>query len=115
MAENDKFADEMLTDEQLEGVAGGSKLETIVDGGELWSRGLLPDYAIFFSDLVEAKMHELGYTGYQANGGLLTKNVYTDKNGNRIDGKTLWANFDAENGTKIIHEIKDAKFDFLKK
>ena len=40
--------------------------------------------------------------GYQDKGGLLNDNVYTDKKGNTISRDQFWANFDKENGTKII-------------
>ena len=39
---------------------------------------------------------------YEDKGGLANGNVYTDKQGNVITRQQFWANFDAENGTKVI-------------
>ena len=101
MADN-KFSDKKLSGEQLEGVAGGTRLETYADGDELYKRGLLSADDAFQSAPVRNKLHELGYTGYKDNGGIINGNIYTDKNGNTITREEFWKNFDADNGTKII-------------
>lgn len=90
-----------LSAEELDGVAGGNILETISDSMQLFKRGLLS--AEYEScEAVRNKLHELGYAGYKDNGGLLNANIYTDKKGNTITREQFWANFDKENGTKII-------------
>jgi hypothetical protein len=33
---------------------------------------------------------------------MINDNIYTDKNGNTITREQFWANFDKENGTKVI-------------
>lgn len=71
----------MLTEEELDGVAGGS-ISEIWDDGE--------------------KLHEMGYTGYKDVINPLECNIYTDKSGNIITRNQFWENFDAENGTKKI-------------
>ena len=48
----------------------------------------------------------MGYAGFVDKGGIINDNVYTDKQGNVISRKDFWANFDAENGTKIIRDSK---------
>lgn len=90
---------------ELDGVAGGTIVETVADSSELYKRGLLDkEYADCAS--VRDKLHSMGYAGYVDKGGLANGNVYTDKNGNVITRQQFWANFDAENGTKVIREGK---------
>ena len=102
MADEKILKDEMLSDEELDGVAGGNRLETYGDGNELYKRGLLSEEDALHSAPVRNKLHQMGYAGYKDNGGLINDNIYTDKNGNELTRKQFWANFDAENGTKII-------------
>jgi len=94
--------DEKLDDEQLEGVAGGNRLETFQDGNELYKRGLLTADQSLDSAPVRELLHKMGYTGYEDKGGLINSNIYKDKNGTLITREQFWKNFDAENGTKII-------------
>ena len=102
MADEKILKDEILTDEELNGVAGGNRLETYGDGNELYKRGLLTDEQALSSSPVRDKLHELGYVGYKDFGGIIKDNIYTDKQGNQISREQFWKNFDAENGTKII-------------
>ncbi len=102
MAEEKILKDEMLSDEELDGVAGGTRIETYQDGDELYKRGLLTGEQALSSSPVRNKLHELGYAGYQDKGGIINGNIYTDKQGNTITREQFWKNFDAENGTKII-------------
>ena len=81
MAEN-KFSDKKLSGEQLEGVAGGTRLETYGDGDELYKRGLLTEEQAFQSAPVRDMLHKMGYKGYKDNGGIVNGNIYTDKQGN---------------------------------
>lgn len=91
--------------EELDAVAGGTIVETIADSTELYKRGLL-DKEYDSCAAVRDKIHGMGYTGYVDKGGLANGNVYTDKSGNVITRQQFWANFDAENGTKVIRESK---------
>ena len=101
MAEEIK-KDEILSEEELDNVAGGTRLETYGDGNELYKRGLLSEEDALHSAPVRDILHEMGYSGYKDNGGLFNGNIYTDKNGNTISREQFWKNFDAENGTQII-------------
>ena len=98
--------------EELDGVAGGTIIETVADSIELYKRGLLnSEYDSCAA--VRNKLHEMGYGGYVDNGGMANGNIYTDKDGNTISRKQFWANFDKENNTKIIRgsqldPLKDA-------
>ena len=94
--------DEILSDDELEGVAGGTRLETFADGNELYKRGLLSQDDALSSTPVRELLHKMGYSGYKDKGGLINDNIYTDKKGNQISRDDFWKNFDAENGTKII-------------
>ena len=88
--------------DQLENVAGGTRIETYMDGNELVKRGLLTEEQALSSAQVRDKLHEMGYAGYKDKGGIVNGNIYTNKNGNMITREQFWNNFDAENGTKII-------------
>ena len=94
--------DEILKDEELDNVAGGTIIETLQDGNELYKRGLLSAEDALHSAPVREMLHKMGYAGYKDNGGIINGNIYTDKSGNTITRDEFWKNFDAENGTKII-------------
>ncbi|MBR4642575.1 MAG: hypothetical protein IKO74_07610 [Selenomonadaceae bacterium] len=94
--------DEILSEDELDGVAGGTRLETFADGNELYKRGLISADDALCSAPVRDKLHNMGYGGYKDNGGIINGNIYTDKSGNTITREQFWKNFDAENGTKII-------------
>ena len=102
MAEEKILKDEILNDEELDRVAGGTRIETFQDGDELYKRGLLSAEDALSSAPVRNLLHKMGYAGYKDNGGIINANIYTDKNGNEISRAQFWKNFDAENGTKII-------------
>ena len=100
---DEKFLnEEILSDEELDNVAGGTRLETYSDGNELVKRGLLSEDDALHSAPVRDLLHKMGYAGYKDKGGLFNGNIYTDKKGNTISREDFWKNFDAENGTKII-------------
>jgi len=94
--------EEILNDEELDNVAGGTRLETFADGNELYKRGLLSAEDASEAAPVRDMLHKMGYTGYEDKGGIMKGNIYTDKSGNTITREQFWKNFDAENGTKII-------------
>lgn len=103
---DEKFLnEEVLTDEELENVAGGDRIETYADGNELYKRGLLSISDTTSSSKVREAIHKLGYK-YVDHGGLKIfggkDNEYFNKDGVSVDRETFWKNFDKENGTKII-------------
>ena len=102
MYEEKKIAKEIMSDEELDNVAGGTRIETYMDGDELYKRGLLSAEDALSCSPVREKLHELGYGGYKDKGGFSNGNIYTDKSGNIVSREQFWKNFDAENGTKII-------------
>lgn len=94
--------DEIMSEDELENVAGGNRLETFEDGNELYKRGLLSAEDALHSAPVRDMLHKMGYAGYEDKGGLINSNIYTDKAGNKISREDFWKNFDSENGTKIV-------------
>lgn len=102
MADEKILHEEIMSDDELDGVAGGNRLETFGDGNELYKRGLLSADDALSSAPVRNLLHKMGYAGYKDNGGLINANIYTDKKGNVLTRDQFWKNFDAENGTKII-------------
>ena len=102
MADEKRYTEEIMSDEELDNVAGGNRLETFGDGDELYKRGLLSASDAVHSSPVRDMLHKMGYSGYEDKGGVFNANVYTDKSGNTVTREEFWKNFDAENGTKII-------------
>ena len=98
---------EILSEEELDNVAGGTRLETYGDGNELYKRGLLSADDALSSSKVRDALHNLGYK-YEDHGGLAIfgakNNAYFNKNGVSVNREEFWKNFDAENGTKIIRD-----------
>ena len=97
--------DEILSDDELDNVAGGNRLETFADGNELYKRGLLSQDDALSSSPVREMLHKMGYK-YVDHGGMALfgakNNEYFNKKGESISRDEFWKNFDAENGTKII-------------
>ena len=97
--------DEVMSDDELDGVAGGTRLETYKDGEELRKRGLLSQDDALSSTPVRELLHKMGYK-YVDHGGMAVfgakNNEYFNKKGESVSRDEFWKNFDAENGTKII-------------
>ena len=91
-----------MSDDELENVADGIRLETYADGEELYKRGFSTEEQADHSTPVRELLHKMGYISYKDNGEIVNGNIYTDKKGNTISREEFWKNFDAENGTKII-------------
>lgn len=102
MADEKILDSELLSEDELDNIAGGNRIETFLDGEELVNRGLLSSKDALHSESVRNILHKMGYTDYKDNGGLINANVYTDKNGKVVTREDFWKNFDAENGTKIL-------------
>ena len=102
---NEILKDEILSDDELDGVAGGTRAETYADGNELVKRGLISEKDALSSSKVRETLHNLGYK-YTDHGGLAIfgakNNEYFNKDGVSVNRDDFWKNFDAENGTKVI-------------
>ena len=100
MADEKIFKDEILSDEELDGVAGGTRAETYADGDELVKRGLISEDDAWSSSKVREAIHKLGYK-YKDHGGFeifgADKNEYFNKKGESVTREEFWKNFDAEN------------------
>ena len=102
MIDEKNIANAAMNEEELDKVAGGTRIETWQDGNELYKRGLLTENQALDAAPVRDMLHKMGYSGYKDNGGIINGNVYTDKKGNTISRDEFWKKFDVENGTKII-------------
>lgn len=60
MEEEKKFADEIISDEELDGVAGGSSWEIQQDANRLRSLGRLPNYRAVSPNEVNDALWQLG-------------------------------------------------------
>ena len=100
MADEKIFKDEILSDEELDGVAGGNRIETYQDGNELLKRGLISEDDALSSSKVREAIHKLGYK-YVDHGGVKMfggkDNEYFNKKGESVTREEFWKNFDAEN------------------
>ena len=109
MAEEKKIADEMMSEAELDGVAGGGLTDTARDGFQLYLRGQLSFEQAQDTALVAKTLHGMGYSGYKQTG-LLLDNIYTDKSGNTMSGPEFWKKFGEENGAPILKD-REARLD----
>ena len=91
---------EQLSDEELEKIAGGTRIETFGDGFLLCDRGLIDRKDVTNIKKVSDYMHSLGYK-YEVSPDP-ENNKYFNKKGESVTRDEFWDNFDAENGTKFI-------------
>lgn len=106
------LSEELMSEEELDNVAGGNRLETYGDGDELYKRGLLSAEDAVHSAPVREILRKMGYAGYEDKGGLFNANIYTDKSGNKISffakifGKILTRRM----ALKLLSKIYQKKF-----
>ena len=100
MADEKILKDEVMSDAELDGVAGGGLTDTVRDGFQLYLRGFLSFEEAQDASLITKTLHGMGYSGYKQTG-LLIDNVYTDKSGNTMSGPEFWKKFGEENGAAI--------------
>lgn len=104
----EEHSEELMSDDELDMVVGGTYKETMSDL-EMFDRRGVNIYS--FSNVTEI-MESFGYRGYVEHAFLnpstwspdkKNANVYVDKQGNKITREQFWENFDAENGTSIVY------------
>ena len=95
-----KIADEVMKDEELDSVAGGTIAETAADSFDLYRRGLVEKMYAGSSE-TRAAINEMGYK-YGDHGGLFKPNEYYDKLGKPVSREKLWNDFDKEYQTEAI-------------
>ena len=100
MAVEDKFADEMLSEADLDKVTGGTIAETIADSLELYRRGLT-DKIYAGSERTRRVINFKG-NDYKDHGGLFKPNEYYDKLGNPTNRENFWKEFDLQNQTEAV-------------
>jgi len=100
MAVENKFADEILSDDELDNVAGGTIAETVADNLELYRRGLT-DKMYVGSERTRRVINFKG-NEYKDHGGLFKANEYYDKSGNLTSRENFWKEFDLQNQTEAV-------------
>ena len=100
MADKDEFADEMLSEKDLDKVTGGTIAETVADSFALYRRGLT-DKVYAGSERTRRVMNFRG-NDYKDNGGLFKPNEYYDKFGNLTSRENYWKEFDMKNQTEPV-------------
>lgn len=100
MADKDKFADEVISDDELNNVAGGTIAETVADSFDLYRRGLT-DKIYVGSERTRRVINFKG-NEYKDHGGLFKPNEYYDKSGNPTSRENFWKEFDKQNQTEPI-------------
>ena len=103
MAKEKILKDEVMSESELDGVAGGGVTDTVRDGLQLYLRGKLSFEQMQDAGLIAKTLHDMGYSGYKQTG-LLVDNVYTDRNGNPLSGPDFWKKFGEENGAAILKD-----------
>ena len=98
MAVEEKFADEMLNEEDLNKVTGGTIAETIADSFALYRRGLTDK--VYGSSERTRRVINFKGNEYKDHGGLFKPNEYYDKLGNPTNRENFWEEFDLQNQTK---------------
>ena len=109
MAEEKILKDEVMSESELDGVAGGGLTDIARDGLQLYLRGKLSFEQVKDASLIAKTLHGMGYSGYKQTG-LWEDNVYTDRNGNTMSGPDFWKKFGEENGAAIIKD-REARLD----
>ena len=100
MAEEGKIADEMLSEEDLDKITGGTIAETAADSFALYRRGLT-DKAYVGSERTRRVINFRG-NEYKDHGGLFKPNEYYDKAGNLTSRENFWKEFDLQNQTEPV-------------
>lgn len=100
MADKDKFADEVMNEDELDNVAGGTIAETAADSLDLYRRGLTDE--IYVGSERTRKVINFRGNKYQDHGGLFKPNEYYDKLGNPTSRENFWKEFDLQNQTEAI-------------
>ncbi|MBR0290386.1 MAG: hypothetical protein IJQ82_15550 [Selenomonadaceae bacterium] len=100
MADKDKFADEVMSEDELYNVAGGTIAETAADSFDLYRRGLTDK--IFVGSERTRRVINFKGNKYQDHGGLFKPNEYYDKLGNPTTRENFWKEFDMQNQTEAV-------------
>ena len=100
MADKDKFAKEVMRDDELDNVTGGTIAETAADSFALYRRGLT-DKAYVGSERTSRVINFKG-NEYKPHGGLFKPNEYYDKAGNPTSRENFWKEFDMQNQTEAV-------------
>ena len=103
MAEDKKFADETLSEDELDKVTGGTIAETFADSFDLYRRGLVEDVYVG-SERTRNAINAMGYK-YGDKGGLFKPNEYYDRLGKPIDRGQFWNDFDKQHQTEAVPVI----------
>lgn len=100
MADKDKFAEEVMRDDEIDNVTGGTIAETAADSFALYRRGLT-DKAYVGSERTSRVINFKG-NEYKPHGGLFKPNEYYDKAGNPTSHENFWKEFDMQNQTEAV-------------
>ena len=100
MAEDKKFADETLYEDELDKVTGGTIAETFADSFDLYRRGLVEDVYVG-SERTRNAINAMGYK-YGDKGGLFKPNEYFDRLGNPVSRGEFWEDFDKQHQTEAV-------------
>lgn len=97
---NENLKDEMLDEEELDSVTGGTIAETAADSFALYRRGLVEDPYVG-SRRTRTVMNVMGHK-YEDKGGLFKPNEYFDRLGNPVSRGEFWDDFDKQHQTEAV-------------
>ena len=100
MAEEKKVSNEILNEDDLDSVTGGTIAETAADSFDLYRRGLVEDIYVG-SWRTRKVMNIMGYK-YEDKGGLFKPNEYYDRLGNPVSRGEFWKDFDKQHQTEAV-------------
>ena len=103
MAKEDKFSDEMLNDDELDKVTGGTIAETAADSFDLYRRGLVEDIYVG-SNRTHCAINAMGFK-YKDHGGLFRPNEYFNHLGKPVSRGKFWEDFDKQHQTEAVPVI----------
>ena len=97
---NENLKDEIIDEEELDSVTGGTIAETAADSFALYRRGLVEDPYVG-SRRTRTVMNVMGHK-YEDKGGLFKPNEYFDRLGNPVSREKFWEDFDKQHQTEAV-------------
>lgn len=98
-----KIEDEVMREDELDNVTGGTIAETAADSFDLYRRGLVENMYVG-SERTRDAINAMGYK-YDDNGGLFKPNNYYDHLGNPVDRGKFWKDFDKQTQAEAVSVI----------
>ena len=100
MTDEKNFAEEKISEDELDKVTGGTIAETAADSFDLYRRGLVEDIYVG-SNRTTRVINAMGYK-YKDHGGLFKPNEYFNHLGKPVSRGKFWEDFDKQHQTEAV-------------